>query len=170
MNSLRLSRTSGLRAFVAVVALTLGAGAGLAAWAGPHDGGYGGPMMGGSPRMVDHMLSDVGATDAQRAQVKQIVQAAAADLKAQRDAARSLRDQQMALFTQPTVDANAVEQLRLQMLTQHDLMSKRMSQAMIDVARVLTPDQRVKIAERMKARGDMWRRHHEERMQLEQKG
>ena len=47
-----------------------------------HHGGMGGPgMMGGSPermgRMIDHMLDGVNASDAQRAQIKQIVAQAA---------------------------------------------------------------------------------------------
>jgi protein CpxP len=51
------------------------------------------------------------------------------------------------LFTQPTVDARAVETLRQQMLAQHDQASKRMMQAMLDGSRVLTPEQRAKMAD-----------------------
>ena len=58
----------------------------------------------------------------------------------------------MQIFTAPTVDANAAEQLRQQTLAQHDQMSKRVTQAMLDVARVLTPEQRAKIGERMRDR------------------
>jgi len=58
----------------------------------------------------------------------------------------------MQVFTAPNVDANAVEAVRQQMLQQHDQMSRRASLAMIEVARVLTPEQRVRIAERMRDR------------------
>ncbi|HEY9064008.1 MAG TPA: hypothetical protein VIO33_03435, partial [Burkholderiaceae bacterium] len=55
-----------------------------------HGAGGGMMMFGGSPeqiaRHVDHMLDGLNATDAQRTQIKQIAQAAAADLKAQREA------------------------------------------------------------------------------------
>lgn len=124
-----------------------------------HGAGMGGPAaMMGSPervdRMVDRMLSGIDATDAQRTQVKQIAQAAAVDLKSQREARRALREQTRQAFVAPTVDANAVEALRQQMLAQHDQMSRRMTTALLDISRVLTPEQRAKMAERMKARGE----------------
>ena len=119
-------------------------------------GDFGGGMFRGSPehvgRMVDHMLDGLNATDAQRAQIKQIATAAAVDLKAQAETGRGLRQRAMQVFTAPNVDANAVEAVRQQMLQQHDQMSRRASLAMIEVARVLTPEQRVRIAERMRDR------------------
>jgi Spy/CpxP family protein refolding chaperone len=121
------------------------------------DGGMGGGMMfRGSPehmgRMIDHMLDGLNASDAQRGQIKQIAAGAATDLKAQREAGRALRQRAMQAFTAPTVDAGAVEQVRQQMLQQHDQMSRRMTQAMLDVARVLTPEQRTRLGERMRDR------------------
>ena len=103
-------------------------------------------------RMVDRMLDGLNATDAQRSQIKQIATAAAADLKAQAQAGRGLRQRAMQAFTAPNVDAAAVEQIRQQMLQQHDQMSRRMTQAMLDVARVLTPEQRARLGERMRDR------------------
>jgi periplasmic protein CpxP/Spy len=121
------------------------------------EGPGGGMMMFGGPsqhmgHMIDHMLDGLGVTDAQRAQIRQIVTAAGSDVKAQREAGRGMRDRAEQIFTAPTVDANAAEALRQQMETQHDQASKRMLQAMIDVSRVLTPEQRAKIGERMKER------------------
>jgi Spy/CpxP family protein refolding chaperone len=135
-----------------------------------HGGDMGGGMMfGGSPermgRMIDRMLDGLNASDAQRGQIKQIAGAAGADLKAQAQAGRALRQRAMQAFTAPTVDAAAVEQVRQQMLQQHDQMSRRMTQAMLDVARVLTPEQRAKIGERMRDR----QARMEERMQREQR-
>jgi Spy/CpxP family protein refolding chaperone len=121
-------------------------------------GGMGGPgmMFGGSPehmgRMIDHMLDGLNASDAQRSQIKQIAAQAAADLKAQAAAGRGLRQRGMQIFTAPTVDAAAAEQLRQQMLQQHDQMSRRVTQAMVAVANVLTPEQRAKVGERMRDR------------------
>lgn len=136
---------------------------------GGHGRGEGAGMMmfGGSPehvgRGVDRMLDGLGATDAQRAQIKQIAIAAATDLKAQHEAGRALHEKGMQIFAAPTVDAAAAESLRQQMLAQHDQASKRMLQAMLDVSKVLTPEQRAKMAERMKQRGAMM----QERMQRE---
>jgi len=166
---------------IAVTGL-LAAAASMAApaWAqgGPGGPGMGGPGAGGHPmmggpgfgdhgmmfgdparlgRMVDHMLDGLNATDAQRTQVKQIAVAAAADLKAQRDAGRALHERGTQLFAAPTVDTAAVEALRQQMLAQHDQASKRVMQAMLDIAKVLTPEQRATIGVRMKQRGDMMR-------------
>jgi protein CpxP len=124
---------------------------------GMHGGMGGGAMMfRGSPermgRMIDHMLDGLNASDAQRTQIKQIAVAAATDLKSQAQAGRALRQRAMQAFTAPTVDAAAVEQVRQQMLQQHDQMSRRMTQAMLDVARVLTPEQRARLGERMRDR------------------
>lgn len=123
-------------------------------------GPMGGPMMG-------RMLDSVNATDAQRAQIKDIWKAAFDDLKKQREAGRNLREQAMQIFTQPTVDAAAAESLRQQMLAQHDAASKRMTQAMVDAANVLTPDQRRQLGEKMKQRRDMMERHRQERDALD---
>jgi Spy/CpxP family protein refolding chaperone len=38
------------------------------------------------------------------------------------------------------------------MLTQHDQASRRMMLAMLDISRVLTPEQKAKVGERMKER------------------
>ena len=124
---------------------------------GMHQGMDGGGMMfGGSPehmgRMIDHMLDGLNASDAQRSQIKQIAAAAGADMKAQAEAGRALRQRGMQAFTAPTVDAGAVEQVRQQMLQQHAQLSRRLTQAMLDVARVLTPEQRVRLGERMRDR------------------
>jgi Spy/CpxP family protein refolding chaperone len=150
---------------VAAAALTLALAGGVALNAAahpPHD--MGGPMMmmGGAGHMR-HMLDAVNATDEQRSQIKAIMDAARSDLRAQRGASRTLQQQAMQLFTQPIVDANAAEALRQQMLVQHDQASKRMMLAMLDVSRVLTPEQRQKLGEQMAQRHAMMERHRAER-------
>lgn len=161
----------GLRGVLLGMAVAL-AGASLSAWAAPghhggHHQGHHGGLMGGSPRHLERMLDSVNASEEQRSEVRRIAEAAAADLKERRAARRALHQQQMALFTQATVDANAVEALRRQMLAEHDRTSQRMTQAMLDISRVLTPEQRTALAEKMKARRDMMKRHHDERRQLD---
>ena len=144
----------------------------VSAWAhdrGPRGGGdMGGHGMfmghgGHMGRGLDRMLDSINATDAQRAQIKQIAQAAATDLKAQRDVSRGQREQGLALFTAPVVDARAVEALRQQRLAQHDQSSKRMTQAMLDISAVLTPEQRVKLGEQMKQRAQKRQEHMQQR-------
>ncbi|MEF7613357.1 Spy/CpxP family protein refolding chaperone [Aquincola sp. MAHUQ-54] len=127
---------------------------------GPHS--MGGGLMGGwmmSGRGLDRMLDGVKATPEQREQIRKIADAAGADLKSQREAARGLRQQSVALFTAPTIDAAAAESLRQQMLAQQDQRSRRMLQAMLDVGNVLTPEQRQQLAERAAERRDGGHRH-----------
>ena len=157
----------------AVLVAVLGSAA-LSAWAQPggHDGhgmrgGAGMMGMAMQGRMVERMLDSVNATAEQRAQVKQISERAAADMKARHESGRALREQGMKLFTQPVVDANAAEALRQQMMQQHDQASRRMMQAMLEVSRVLTPEQRKLLAERMVQRGEMMQRHMQERRAIE---
>lgn len=134
---------------------------------GGHHGRHGGPAMMFMGRGLERMLDAVNATPEQRSQIEQISRAAMTDLRAQREASRGLRERSLQLFTQPNVDANAAEQLRQQMMAQHDQASRRMMQAMLDVSRVLSPEQRVKLAERIQQRREMMQRHWREREALE---
>lgn len=163
-------------AAASVVALTVWASPGHGGMGGPGSmegrmmamhGGHGGAGAGGGGwlmgRGLDRMLDGVNATETQRTQIREIAQAARADLQSQRQAHVALRDRALAAFTAPSVDAREVETVRQALLAQHDAASKRMSQAMLDASRVLTPEQRAQLAERMKQRGEQHRRHLEER-------
>ncbi|SEK27890.1 protein refolding chaperone Spy/CpxP family [Roseateles sp. YR242] len=148
----------GVAAVLSVAAL------GVQAQAQPHGPGPGGPGPAGpgfgpggpggpgpAPMFLGgRLLKDVGASDAQRKQIREIFDAAHKDLKAQRDDGRKLHEQLEGLLTAPTVDANAVEQVRQQIAAQHDAASKRISQAMVEAAKVLTAEQRAKLAEELK--------------------
>src|SRR5689334_8176267 len=71
-----------------------------------HDGMRGGGEMGGGfmmGRRLDRMLDGLNATEQQRAQIRQIAQAAANDLRAQRQAGRELNLRAMQIFTVPHV-------------------------------------------------------------------
>lgn len=155
---------SAMRLFIGSLLLATSAAAVLPAFAQGHGqhggreagamggpGGHGGPF-GGSPRHMERMLDSVGATDAQKAQIKQILDASRADMRKQHEAARALHDKTRQVLTAPTIDTNAAEQLRQQMLAQHDQASRRGLQTMIDVAQVLTPEQRAKVGEQMAQR------------------
>lgn len=135
---------------------------------GDHSMSLGGPMMGGG-RGLQRLLDGVSATPEQRAEIERIANAARTDVQARRQAAQALRDQARTLFTQPQVDAQAAEALRKQMLAQHDAASQRQLQTMLEISRVLTPEQRQQISERMQARRDMRQRHWRERQALDGK-
>lgn len=128
-----------------------------AAAAGPMAGPWGamGVMMGG--RRGERMLEAAGVNAEQRAQIRELIEAARAERTATREDGRALHERMRELFTQPTIDANAVEALRQQQLARIDAASKRRMQLMIDVSRVLTPEQRSKLAQLVQQR--MERRH-----------
>jgi protein CpxP len=134
----------------------------MAAPGGP--GGHGADMFDG---MMTRMLERVNATPQQRSQIQQIMQNQASERRAQHEAGRVLRQQAMTLFAQPTVDADAVEALRQKQLAMHDAASKRMTTAMLEISRVLTPEQRKQIAEYMSQRSEMMQRHQRERQAVE---
>ena len=164
----------GLRQVILAALVAIGAALAMSAWAQP-GGHHGGPgmMFGGSPeqvgRAIDHMLDGLSATDDQRSQIKRIAQAAATDLKVQRDAGGGLREKAALVFAAPNVDAAAAESLRQQMLAQHDQRSRRVLQALLEVSKVLTPEQRAKLGERIKQReaqrGERMKRMERERPQ-----
>ncbi len=143
-----------LRVTTVAAALVVG---GIAAHAeGPGPGHHGGPGMMAPDGLfgghMGHVLDLVNATDAQRSQIEAIFKAARQDLAGQREAGRKLHEQMATLYTATNIDAAAIESLRAEMSAQHEAASKRLSQASIDAARVLTPEQRAKIAEVMKKR------------------
>jgi periplasmic protein CpxP/Spy len=152
-----------LRVGAVAAALALGGAAAHAEPAGGHH--RGGPAMmapgglfGGH---IEHMLDLVNATDAQRSQIETIFKAARQDLSGQREAGMKLHQQLATLYTAPNIDAAAIESVRAQMSAQHETASKRLSQASIEAARVLTPEQRARIGEVMnKRQARMAARHH----------
>lgn len=113
----------------------------------------------------ERVLDDIKATDAQRKQIQGITAKAHADLRALHDKARDQRQDAMAIWTAPKIDAAEAEKQRQQMLAQHDQVSKRVMQAMLDVGQVLTPEQRAKAAESLKQRRERMHEHMQERME-----
>ena len=124
--------------------------------------------MGRSPesaaQRVDRLLDGLNIGDTERARIRQIVQSAAADIAGQRAEGRTLHAQALQLFAAPVVDAAAAEQLRQQMLAQHDRVSRRRLQAMLEISALLTPEQRAAVAQRMASRAAAMRERMRGRM------
>ena len=136
-----------------------------------HGTGHGMDSRGGAQTMMSGRLLDaVGASAEQKARIQQIMGQAHDDMVKQRDADRALRQQMMAVMAAPQIDAAAAETLRQQLQARHDAASKRHLQAMLDAGAVLTPEQRAKLAERMKSRQEMMDRHHSERGAADTRG
>jgi len=119
-------------------------------------------------RHLDRLLDEVKATDAQRTQIKALAQSAEADLKPLHEKARGLHEQTLALFGQPQVDAAAAEKLRQQAQANHDAVSKRTLQLVLDASKVLTPEQRIALVAKVQQRHEKMKAHHEEHARLEQ--
>jgi len=160
------------RAVVATAALALAGGVMQVAQAMPEGGmgrhgmGHHGMGPGGHGPAMGRALDAAGASAEQRAKIQEIMKAAREDVRKTREASGDLRGQMRQLMNATTIDARAVEALRQKMLAQHDAVSKRMTQAMLDAAAVLTPEQRQKLSEQMAKGREMMQRHRRERQQM----
>ena len=114
-----------------------------------------------SPRVLDR----VQATPQQRQQLHEIMRTAQRDVRGMREQGRSVRQQLMQQFSQPQVNAAAVEGLRRKMMEQHDQISQRRMKAMLDAAQVFTPEQRAQLGKWR----EMMERHRRERQAMEPK-
>jgi periplasmic protein CpxP/Spy len=127
---------------------------------GPRHGMAGGPGLMqalGGHRMLE-ALEDAGVAEATRSQIKAIFTAAQAELKPLRDQAFALHQQALGLWAAPNLDAVALEAARKQQMALHDQVTARMQRAFIDAGRLLTPEQRAKLAERVKKMGERMKR------------
>ena len=108
-------------------------------------------------RGVDRVLSDVGASAEQKQKVSAIAKAAVAELTPLRDRHRAARTRVIEILSAPTVDRGALEKVRAEELAMAEGASRRVTQALADIADVLTPEQRVKLREKAERRmGRRW--------------
>ena len=98
---------------------------------------------------LDRLLEDIKASTEQRDQIRKIVQQAR---QAEQDSQRSAQDQLLQAFV--AADTKQAEAARQQTLSRHDAASKRANQVLMDVAKVLTAEQRKQLVERLKQRSD----------------
>jgi Spy/CpxP family protein refolding chaperone len=138
-------------------------------------GGFSAERMGERiDRMVYRLVRSVDGTPEQEMKIREIARTAAKEVGELRKQARELRKQGMELLKAPTIDRAAIEALRGQQMALQDSMSKRMSTAFADAAEVLTPEQRVKLAELAEQRGKRGERgqreHREHREHRQQRG
>jgi Spy/CpxP family protein refolding chaperone len=149
------------RAAIATLVAGIAAGIGIKAFA--HGGGYGGWHRGGFmagaldpaqldehlERMLGHLYVEIDATEEQKQRLAPIVKQAAKDLLPLREKAHEARKKAAELLTQDSVDRAAIETLRAGQLQLAEQASRRFTQALADVAEVLTPAQRRQIAQRL---------------------
>jgi protein CpxP len=91
---------------------------------------------------VQAMLTKIGASDAQKAQVEATLSPALGDIEATHEAHFAALKQFHAAILAPSIDRAQLESLRAAQLKSLDEASKRLVTAISDAAEVLTPEQR----------------------------
>jgi len=99
--------------------------------------------------MVSWLLADIDATAEQRSKIATIIQGAINDLTPMHSQHLQARKQSLQLLTQPTIDRAQVEQLRVQQMQMGETASRRITQAILDAADVLTTAQRQQLAQKL---------------------
>jgi len=137
-------------ALIAIAASLVVAG-GTIAYA--HSGGDHGHMMSrGSEDHLEHMqemLSRIGASDAQKAQIKGILEPAFQEMKNAHEAHSAAFRQFHEEITAPSIDRARLEALRAGQIKSLDEASKRLVTAISDAAEVLSPEQRAAFAKQI---------------------
>lgn len=107
--------------------------------------------------MTRQALRRVDATPEQEARIQAIIGGTLKELLPLRDEARLARRESLQLLAAPTIDRAAMEKLRAGQIAVHEQASKRVMQAVLEVAEILKPEQREQltkmIAERRWGRG-----------------
>jgi Spy/CpxP family protein refolding chaperone len=111
-------------------------------------GGPGGPggHEGFMAFRMHKVLDKIGATDAQKAQIKGIWEGLRPQLKTLHEQHATLHQQITQAMTAATIDTGAIEKLRQQSVGVMDKLSQLMTQGFVQTAQVLTPDQRKQAA------------------------
>ncbi len=141
-------------AFAVGVVAVLTVGAFQALGHGPFRRGFCGSM---DPAQVDKkidriagwIVEDLGGTPEQQAKIAAIAKAAARDLAPVHDELVSGRRQAVEILTATQIDRAALEAHRVRQMRLLASVSERLTTAVADAADVLTPEQRVKAADKL---------------------
>lgn len=152
----KISAFRPLRRWLLGATLAIAASAAYASLAGAAPDMHGHHGHGGQPSMqahVDRMVEQLttGASPDQKARVQAIAKAAVADLAPLHEQFHQAHARAHELLTAPVVDRAALEQLRAEQVRLFDQISRRITAAAADAAEVLTPEQRAKFAEHLRA-------------------
>jgi Spy/CpxP family protein refolding chaperone len=160
-------KSSRRRAF-AVIAIVLAAGltgaAVTKAVSSPRmfgHGWHGGPASNAriedrADRMVRHLAVEIDATAEQQEKLRGLMKAALADVLPAREKAWAARTKARELLAQPKIDRAEIEKLRAEQVALADSLSKRIAQAVLDAAEMLTPEQRKKLNDSFPPIGGYW--------------
>ena len=100
-------------------------------------------------RVAGWIVEDLGGTPEQQAKLAAIAKAAAKDLAPIHDELAAGRKEAVAILTAKEIDRAALEAHRAKQMQLVTTASERLTKAVADAAEVLTPEQRVKAAEKL---------------------
>lgn len=136
--------------------LGLGVAARMAVGSPPCDGGHGrwrhpdpAAMKQHMQERLQHVLEKVNASQDQQTRILAIMDQTFTDLEPYRAQRETAHQQARDLLSQANIDPAAVEALRAAQVQSFDAVSKRITQALLDAAAVLTPEQRTALAENL---------------------
>ena len=108
---------------------------------------------------IDRMLDHVEASAEQRAAIEAITESTIADLAELRAGKARVRDEFVAVLTAEAIDRERLETLRAEVSETKERASRRLTDAIGDIAEVLDQGQRLAISEKMAERfghNDRW--------------
>ena len=110
--------------------------------------------------MIERLSSELGANDIQREKISALVMTFTKDVRPMRHLARKIRKDIEVLLLKDTINRDEVENLRKKRLAEIDRVTSKVTLAMVEVAEVLTPEQRRKLSDKLDRMGKKkWRRH-----------
>jgi len=118
-----------------------------------HGGGFMNAHMGFGGRGIDRVLNEIDATDEQSDKIYAILDEAHGEFRPLMREFRDTRENLVEILSAETIDSQALETLRTERLAALDEASKSMTEALLEVADVLTAEQRAKIVEHLQERG-----------------
>ena len=104
-------------------------------------------------KRIEHMLSEVDASKEQKAKADEIVKKSVLNGAPLAEQMRSNHEKVLTLLKAKEIDKAAIEQLRLDQSKTMDEVSKQMTQTILAIAELLTPEQRAKLAENFSKHG-----------------
>ena len=101
---------------------------------------------------MEKMAEKLGLSAEQKKQLQALHEQEKAGMQAQREQRQKLQAERSAAWAAPTLDAARLENLRVQEVKMFDAMSRQRLEQQLAMAKILTPEQRQKMAEWKKQR------------------
>lgn len=129
--------------------------------------------MGGLPPLAgkhaDRIYKRLNVTDEQKAQLQALAKSHKESMAQQRQVHQALHQDMKALLRQPTIDETALQSLRARMLAHHQEVAAKRWDLAAGMARVLTPAQRLQLADMMDKREARAKDRKKDRMKAHEK-